>query len=215
MLFLLFSFLTAKAEEPAATIVVTDSRYEEVFFEDPRVMCSSPCSFDQDTSTVFVEVNRHHKSWLKNGEITGIYNEETIKYNYGDCDFTKDTFGCANQNGLWVIRTTISQDAGRASINVMLFDETAAMIGQGTYTKFKRTRVIERKKVTQRQVPGTPGSISKCNKADGSCATIPFQSSGQTQSQTEDLEPIVIDTPPVITARDIGQAVIMMYDSVR
>ena len=31
----------------------------------------------------------------------------------------------------------------------------------------------------------------------------------------EDLEPVVIDIPPTITARDIGQTMIYVYDSVR
>jgi hypothetical protein len=214
MLVLLFSLFT-HAEEPTASITVTDSRYEEIYFEEPRVMCSAPCSFEQDTSIIFVEANRHHKAWLKTGKVMGVYNDETIKYAYEDCNFKQNPHGCANENGIWVMRTTISIDAGRASINIMLFDDTATMIGQGTYSKFKKTRIIERKKVTQQQVPGVPGSISNCNKADGSCATIPFQGSGQTVNQSEDLEPIVIDIPPTLTARDIGQTMIMVYDSVR
>ena len=79
----------------------------------------------------------------------------------------------------------------------------------------KQQFITQQMKVTQQQVPGVPGSISNCNKADGSCATIPFQGSGQTVNQSEDLEPIVIDIPPTLTARDIGQTMIMVYDSVR
>ncbi len=214
MLILLFSLFT-HAEEPRASITVTDSRYEEIYFEEPRVKCSVPCSFEQDTSQIFVEANAKHRTWLKAGKVTGIYNDETIKYAYDDCNFKQDPHGCANKNGLWVMRTTISVDEGRASINVMLFDESAAMIGQGTFTRFKKTRIVERKKVTQQRVPGSPGSIEQCNKADGSCATIPFQENGQTATQTEDLKPIVIDLPPTLSARDIGQTMIYVYDSVR
>ena len=205
----------AGPEEAQAHITVQGGKYEEIYMEDPRVICSTPCSYEQDTSNVFVEANRHHKSWFRSGKITGVYNDETIRFNYPDCEFKKDPFKCANENGIWVMKVTFTQDAERASVNVMLFDENATMIGQGTYAKFKRTRVIQRKKVTQQQVPGSPGSISKCNKADGSCATIPFQGNGQTISQSEDLVPVIIDIPPTITDRDIGQAIIMMYDSVR
>ena len=214
MLTLLFSFLTASAEVPAASIVVTDSRYEEIYFEDPRVMCNVPCSFDQDTSTIFVEANRHHKSWVKKAKISGIYNDDTIKYAYGDdCNFKKDPHGCANQNGLWVMRTTISVDKERASINIMIFDENAAMIGQGTFTRFAKTRIIERKKVTQQQTPGQPMTVGNCNKETGNCATVPVQTGGQVTNYSEDLEPTIIEIPPTITARDIGQAMIMAYDS--
>ena len=213
LLFLLNIF--AAAEEPTATITVTDSRYEEIYFEEPSVMCTTPCSFDQDTTSIFVEANSKHRTWLKNGKVTAIYNKDTVGYTYDDCDFSKNAFKCANENGLWVLKTTISQDAERASINLMLFDENAVMIGQSTYTRFKKTKIIQRQKVTQQQAPGRPMSVSNCNQAAGSCATIPIQTNGQSARQTEDLEPTVIDIPPTISARDIGQAMIMLYDSVR
>ena len=72
MLILLFSLFT-HAEEPSASITVTDSRYEEIYFEEPRVKCNVPCSFEQDTSQVFVEANGKHRTWLKAGKVTGIY----------------------------------------------------------------------------------------------------------------------------------------------
>ena len=214
MLLLLFS-LFSQADVPSATITVTDTRYEEIYFEEPRVICDVPCSFEQDTSTIFVEANKKHRAWLKTGKVTGIYNDETIKYAYGDCNFKLDPHGCANSNGLWVMRTTVTVTEGKASINVMLFDENAAMIGQGTFTRFKKTKIIERKKVTQQQVPGAPGVMSNCNQASGTCATVPFQSGNQTATQSEDLEPIVVDIAPVLLDRDIAQTMIYVYDSVR
>ena len=57
MLLLLFS-LFSQADVPSATITVTDTRYEEIYFEEPRVICDVPCSFEQDTSTIFVEANK-------------------------------------------------------------------------------------------------------------------------------------------------------------
>ena len=205
----------ASAQEPALTIVVTDSIYEEIYFEDPRVICSSPCMFEQDSSIIFVEANRNHKAWYKHGKVSGIYNNETIKYAYEECNFKLDPHGCAKENSLWVMRTTISIDSNRASINIMIFDETAAMIGQGTYTRFKKTRLIERKKVTQSPSPSQPISTSNCNQSNGNCATVRTQIPGKNTSLVEDLEPTVIEIPPIISPRDIGQAMIMAYDSIR
>ena len=213
LLFLLSLFATA--EEPVASITVTDSRYEEIYFDEPRVMCETPCSFDQDTSSIFVEANSKHRTWLKSGTVSAIYNSETVVFTYDDCDFKKNMFKCANENSLWVLKTTITQDSERSSINFMLFDEQAVMIGQSTFTRFKKTRVIQRQKVTQQQAPGQAMSVSNCNQKSGNCATIPVQTNGQVARQTEDLEPTVIEVPPTITARDIGQAMIMLYDSVR
>ena len=214
MLLLLSSFFVM-AEEPALSIVVNDSRYEEIYMEEPRVMCESPCAFDQDTSLIFVEANRQHRAWLKTGKISGIYNHETIHYAYADCDFKKDSLECATENGLWVMRTTITQNTERASINFVLFDDTAAVIGQSTFTKLKKRTVIKRKKVTQQRLPGSPIEARNCNEATGNCATIPLQSQGRNISQVEDLEPVIIDIIPTLSARDVGQAMIMLYDSVR
>ena len=214
MLLLLLS-LFAMAEEPALSIVVSDGRYEEIYMEEPRVMCESPCAFDQDTSLIFVEANRKHRTWFKAGTISGVYNDETIRYAYENCDFKKDPHGCANQNGVWVIRTTITQNSERASINLMLFDDNAAVIGQSTFTRFKKQTVIRRQKTTQQQIPGSPGVATKCDESSGACATIPFQGQTNSVSQTEDLEPTIIDIPPILSARDVGQAMIMLYDSVR
>lgn len=214
MLILLFS-LFVHAEEPAASITVTDSRYEEIYFEKPKVICAIPCSFEQDTSSIFVEANRHHRAWYRHGKIAGIYNDDTIKYAYGDCDFKKDPHGCAFENSLWIMKTSISMDVERASISIMIFDETAAVIGQGTLTKSKKTRVVQRQKVTQQQMPGQPMTISNCNKETNDCAVIPVQPNAQSFSQAEDLEPVVVDIPPTLTARDIDQAMIMAYDSIR
>jgi hypothetical protein len=214
MFFLLLS-LFSKADEPSATITVTDTRYEEIYFEDPRVICDTPCTFDQDTSVIFIEANRKHTTWFKQGKVAAVYNQETIELSYEDCDFKKDTFKCANENGLWVLRTTVMQDEERASINLMLFDENAVMIGQSTFTRFKKTKVIQRKKVTKQQNPSRPLAVNNCNQQTGTCSTLPVQIDGQTTSQVEDLEPVVIDIPPTITSKDVGQAMIMLYDSVR
>ena len=65
MLLTLLFLMTASAQEPAMTIVVSDSKYEEIYMEEPRVICTTPCSFEQDTSIIFVEANRQHKAWFK------------------------------------------------------------------------------------------------------------------------------------------------------
>lgn len=217
MLLFLLS-LIGYAEEPTLSIIVSDNRYEEIYMEEPKVTCESSCIFDHDTSLIFVEANRNHRAWFKAGKISGIYNHETIRYAHGDCDFKKDSLGCAAEAGIWVMRTTITQNSDRASINLILFDDTAAAVGQSTFTRLKKQTVVRRKRVTQQRVPSPPMSITNCNKDDkgvGSCASIPFQSQGQNTSQVEDLEPIIISAPPILSARDVNQAMIMLYDSVR
>ena len=214
MLLLLFSLFSA-AEEPDMSITVTDSQYERIYMMKPKVICSSGCSFERDTSTIFVEANRHHRTWYRFGEIGGIYDDETIKYVYEECDFKKEPHKCAQENGVWVLRTNITIDNDRASINLMLFDENAAVIGQGNYSKFKKTKIIQREKVTRQQMPGQPMIVTNHNKEDGNYTTMPIQPQAPILNQIEGLEPIVVDIPPNLTAGDIGQAMIMLYDSIR
>jgi len=214
LLLLLFSLFSA-AEEPDMSITVTDSQYERIYMMKPKVVCSLPCSYEKDTSIIFVEANRHHRAWYKFGKIKGIYDDETINYAYEECDFKKEPHKCAHENGIWILRTNITIDNDRASINLMLFDENAAVIGQGTYSKFKKSKIMQREKVTRQQMPGQPVIITNHNKESGNYATIPIQPQGQNLRQTEDLEPIVVSIPPNLTAGDIGQAMIMLYDSIR
>jgi hypothetical protein len=214
MLLLLLSLMVG-AQEPHMTIIVKDNQFEEIYMEDPKVICSNPCSFQQDASVVFIEANRHHRAWFKAGEISAIYNSETVKYTFGDCDFKNNPFQCAHDNGIWVLRTTITQDDNRASIHVMLFDENAIIIGQGTYTRAKRTTVIERKKITNQQIPSPNNRMTVCPDGLKACVAFPDQSQDKAISQTEDLVPTVIIIPPMILAKDVGQVMIYMYDSVR
>ena len=117
------------------------------------------------------------------------------------------------------MRTTVTQDKERASIHFMLFDENAVMIGQSTFTRFKKTKIVKRQKKVVSQGPGQPISVStqNCNNGASNCTGGAYSGiqQGTTETTTEDLEPVVIEIPPVITSRDVGQAMIMLYDSVR
>ena len=212
---LLLGSLLAGAEEPALSIVVSDSPYEEIYMEEPRVICTVPCMFEQDSSLIFVEANRNHHTWFRSGKVSAIYNQETVQYTYKDCDFKKNALMCAHENNLWVLRTTIAQDSESASINLVLLDENAVPVGQSSIAKFKKTTIIERKKVTHQQLRGQAMETKSCDEESGNCTTLPIQMQGQSVRQTEDLQPVVIDIPPSLTARDINQAMIMLYDSVR
>jgi len=181
--------------------------------EDPKVMCQTPCSFNQDTSTVFLEANRKHRTWFRGGNISGVYNSETIGITY-DCDWKRNSFKCAQDHGVWVLRTTIVQNKDKASINVMLFDESAAMIGQGSISREKKVKIIEKQKTIQQQMPAQTMTATNCPDGTNTCTTIPVTQQGQTTNQIEDLEPTVIEIAPILLDRDVGQAMIHMYDSI-
>ena len=220
-LVLLSMFGLADTPKAAAEITVSDSRYEEIYVEDIRVMSngSSVSTYEYDNTSVFTYMNQKHRSWFKAGKITGIYNSETIGFVYSDCDYTKTSLKCAHEDGLWVLRSVINEDAEQASINLLLFDDNGAVIGQANRSKSRKVRIIERQKTTQIQQPGQPMSVSanNCNKETGNCTGGSYSGMQQdpVQTLTEDLEPTIIELPPRIRDIDVDQAVIMLYDSVR
>ena len=67
---LLLSILFAAGGEPP-TIVVSDTIDEEIYFQDPVVLCDDPCQFENDTSMIFVQANSKHRSWFKKGKKFG------------------------------------------------------------------------------------------------------------------------------------------------
>ena len=219
MLLMLLS-LSAFAGEPEVksdmTIVVEDSRYEEIYVEPTKMVCEVECPAKSWVeNAVFMEAARKHKSWLKRGEVGAVYNKDTIELTHDDCDWNRNPLMCGKENGVWVLRSTFIQSSEKASIQLMLFDENGIIIGQGSQDTTKKTTVIERRRVTQQNLPGQSGVVQTCPQGQNACATIPFNSQGQPVYQAEDLEPSVIIEAPVILEKHVSQAMIGVYDSVR
>jgi len=211
---LLLSILFAAGGEPP-TIVVSDTIDEEIYFQDPVVLCDDPCQFENDTSMIFVQANSKHRSWFKKGKVRAVYNDESVKINYPDCNFKVNAFKCANETGMWVMKTNITIDDKVATISILLFDEYGVVIGQSTITSNKKKEIIEREKVVEQNIPGPLTTITNCDpKLGRQCASMPMNQAPITIKETEDLEPTIIRYQPVLSARDIQQAMIMLYDSV-
>ena len=222
MLLMLLS-LSAFAGEPEVkadlTIVVEDRLHEEIYVEPPNMFCEDECpSQNWVKNAVFIEAARKHKSWLKFGEVGAVYNSDTIQIAYEDCDFRRESLKCGQQKGVWVLRTTVVVTNEKAGIQLMLFDENGVLIGQGTDEVTKKTTIIERRKVTQQQLPGQGGAAQVCKEGSQgmtTCAAVPINQRGQSVYQTEDLEPHVVVQRPVLKEKHVSQAMIGVYDSVR
>ncbi len=210
---ILLSILFAFAGSPPE-IVVSDTKHEEIYFQKPAVICEQPCHFEQDTSMIFVEANRKHRSWLRKKEIKAIYNDQTVQFNYPDCDFRRDTFKCANQTGMWVMQTSIVIDEHAATINIVLFDEQGVVVGSASMSNKKTRVVVPKKKIIESQTPQLPTTISSCDPATRNCVGATVPSNPITIKEEEDLDPSVVKTAPTLTHRDISQVMIYLYDSV-
>lgn len=196
MLLFLLSLITAHGDtglstQPNLTITVRDSRYPEIYMEKTKVLCSS-CSYADDTSTLFVAANRHHKAWFKNGTIFAIYNNETVSLRYPECDFQTDTFKCIQENSVWLLKSTITITDKIASLSLLLIDENGAVMGQASHVSHKKTQIINKEKKVK-STGGIPG----------------------TGFQANEIEPVVIELKPTLTDRDVDQTMIILYDSIR
>ncbi len=210
---ILLGILFAAASEPME-IVVTDTVEEEIYFEDPVVMCDEPCHYENDISAVFVQANSKHKSWLKEKTVRAVYNSDTVNINYPDCNFKTNVFKCANETGMWVMRTRITIDKDVASINILLFNENGVVIGQANRVSTKKRTIVEKERVIEEQIQPLPTTITNCDPRVNGCITIPTQPAPIVTKETEDLEPAIIKTRPILSNRDIQQAMIYLYSSV-
>jgi hypothetical protein len=182
---------TGNPQQPNLSITVTDTRSAEIYMEKPKVTCDS-CSYKNDTSTLFVAANRHHRAWFQKGIIHAVYNQDTVSFRYPECDFAKDTAKCIKENSVWLLRSSITIDNNRASLSLILIDEFGKVVGQSTYVKHKKTQIVNKEK----EVKATGGVVG----------------SGYHSNETE---PVVIELMPEITQKDIDQAMIILYDSIR
>tara|TARA_R110000824_G_scaffold70902_4_gene181776 strand:- start:4095 stop:4682 length:588 start_codon:yes stop_codon:yes gene_type:complete len=195
MFFLLFNLLTsASAERPAMSITVESNPYTEVYLNKTKIICDG-CEYGEDDSIMFVLANQHHKGWLKSGKITAVYNDDTIGYAYPDCDFIKNPIGCTIENEMWMISSTIRANEKYAGITIVLFDETGVVIGQSSYTRYAKTKVIYEEKLS-------PASQTQ---------TLNYYPDPPTVTKV----PVTVSVPPVLTTNDLHQAMMMLYGSVR
>ena len=161
--------------------------------EETKVVCKNECTFNNSTEAIFVAANQLHNLWLRNGKISAIYNENTVGFTYPECDFKKETMNCVNQNGLWLLKSSITLDKERATLSLTLLDSTGVLIGQSSYVRHKRTKVIEHTTIVRQEDPS------------GMKPTV----------EVTQIDPEIIDIPPMIFDKDIHQAMIMLYDSVK
>lgn len=193
MIKILFFLSTAIASDPQMEITVHGKKHNEVYMQETHIVCKNGCTFNNSTEAIFVAANQHHNLWLRNGKISAIYNENTVGFTYPECDFKKETMKCVNENNLWLLKSSITLDEERATLSLTLLDSTGVLIGQASYVRHKKTKVIEHTTIVRQEDP------------HGMKPTV----------EVTQIDPEIIDIPPMIFDKDIHQAMIMLYDSVR
>jgi len=218
-----FLFGLALAEEPMLEITVEAHKDIEVYVAPTKVLNKTEIPYQLDETSVFGHTVDDVK-WIQVKGLYGyetidddvyVYNQDTIKFAWQDCDYNIKPRECSYQNGHYILESYITFDKQQAVVRLILYDENLVPVAQSTTSNSRVVKITKREKTT-RQVGQTVGGQQRsCGPT--SCSTQPIRGASSTYAQTikEDLEPSVVVIEPRLLDRDIKQASIRLWSSVR
>ena len=169
---------TAQAQEPepSTTIVVEAHKDYEVYVA-PIVM--NIHSKEVEAVVSEKSVFGYTSSYWKNAKVKNergawepitmhsdlkVYDKDTIKYAWPDCDYIADAKGCAYKNNHMVLETHITVDDHEIVVLMMLYGSDMTLINQSTYTSRSRINWIKQQEITVNQQQGLLGSSTTIHK---------------------------------------------------
>jgi hypothetical protein len=112
-----------------------------------------------------------------NYEYFKVYNEDTIKYSWDNCDYLEDAKECSFHNNHYLIETYITVDKHQLVIEMFLYDPEMQIISRGSQTSNLKITWIKQQEITtnvnesgimpQQQISGA----TSCNSKTKSCDT--------------------------------------------
>jgi len=219
-----FLFGLALAGEPIAEMTVEASKDIEIYVAPTSVVNKTEIPYQLDETAVFGHAINDVK-WIKGKTQYGyarideevlVYNADTIKFAWPDCDYDTKPRECAYQNGHYILESYITFDKQQVVIRLVLFDENLVAVAHATQTNTRIVNIIKREKVTRQVGGGVPTGVQRqCGPT--SCSTRPIRGASSTYAQTikEDLEPSVVIIEPRLLNKDIKQASMFLWTSLR
>ena len=211
------------AGEPLHEMTVEAHKEIEVYVAPTKVVNKTEIPYQLDETSVFGhtvdDVKWIQQKGLYGYEITdepvNLYNFDTIKYTWPDCNYSIKPRECAFKNGHYILESYITFDKQQISVRLILYNEQLVPVAQSTATNTRVVKITPREKVT-RQVGSAPGGVHR-SCGPPSCSTQPIRGSVSTYAQTkkEDLEPSVVIIEPRLLDKDIKQASMRLWTSVR
>jgi hypothetical protein len=221
MLPLLFGL--ALAEEPMHEMTVEAHKDIEIYVAPTKVVNKTKIPYQLDKTSVFGHAV-NDVQWIQEKTQYGystiddpvhVYNADTIKFAWPDCDYNTKPRECAYQNGHYILESYITFDKQQATVRFILYNEHLVPVGQSVATNTRVVKITKREKVT-RQVGAAPTAMRRqCGPT--SCQTQPIRGATSTYAQTikEDLEPSVVIIEPRLLDKDIKQASMLLWTSMR
>ena len=167
---------TVDNEKVNATIVVEAHRALEVYVAPIEMSIhSSAVEAIVSDKSVFSYTNsfwRNAKVKNKRGtwepiimhNDVNVYDKDTIKYAWDDCDYVADHKKCGYKNNHMTVETFITIDDHQIAVDMILFGPDLTVINQSTYTSQSKVNWIRQQEVTVIQQQGMLGSQTMMNK---------------------------------------------------
>ena len=225
----MFSLLfgLAMSGEPIPEIIVESHADVEIFVAPTRVINNTEIPYQLDSTSVFghtINDARNAKKLTQYGYVSidediYVYNPDTIKFAWENCNYSTDFRKCSHENGHYLLESYIVFDKEQVTVRLILFDENMTPVQQSVQNNTRIMKIFKRKKVSRALIP-TGGTAVAPRRQCGptSCSTIRGRGgsiSAYTQTTTEDLEPSVVIIEPRLLDRDIQQASVRLWTSVR
>lgn len=176
--FLLFSTLLAETPEPAnmEILVQSDEDYEVYIAPIQYHIFNDKLSVSVPHQMVFNYAGMHSKGAkvaTANGMIYEpitmhggmmVYNKDTIKYTWDDCDYAKDYAGCSRKNSHYFVETHVTVTNEEIVISMTLFNEDMQPINNSQRSSKKIINWIKQQELTVIQEQGLLGSRTTIHK---------------------------------------------------
>ena len=218
-----FLFGTALAIKPIPEITVEAHKEIEIYVAPTKVINKTNIPYELEETSVFGHTVNHVKLIKKKtlygyeiiDEDVFVYNTDTIKFAWFDCDYNTKPRECAYENGHYILESYITFNKEEVIVRLILYDENLIAVAQSTATNRRVVNITPREKTTRQVGQAFNGQQRQCGPT--SCSTTPIRGATSTYAQTtkEDLEPSVVIIEPKLLDRDIKQASMKLWSGMR
>ena len=228
----MFKFLTGwlLVGRPIPEIIVESHQDVEVFVAPTVIINNTDIPYQLDSTSVFghtINDARNAKKLTQygyvpmGGEIM-VYNPDTIKFAWDNCDYSTRIRECSFENGHYLLESYITFDKQQVTVRIILYNELMTPIAQSVQSNTRVVKIMKREKVTRALIPMGGSSVSGLRKSCGPTSCSTARSGGGTggarafsQTTKEDLEPSIVIVEPRLLDRDIQQASVRLWTSVK
>ena len=224
LVWLYFLINFSKANDPDHTMVIEAHKDLELYVAPVTVVNKSKGieAFVSDYSA-FAYASTHWKNakiYNGNGgyetitlnhEGFKVYNEDTIKYAWDECDYSKDPKACSYQNNHYLLETFLVVTDQEFLVNMMLYDSDLQVISTGSVSIKKVIKWIKQQAVSS-ETTNFGGSFGGSNCSGNTCSR-PRSNSRTTVSKPKEEMPLKWEMPHRMLDEYVHQASLLLWCS--